>query len=191
MNPYSVSCAPAGAESLQIQIPQCELGIGDVITNDSSDALIEGVQIASIALWPDDRGHFQEIIRSGQGLVASFPATSTQVSATMTCPGVVKGFHYHRHQHDCWSVITGHAQVALIDLRADSPTFGRRNTLYIGEQRPWQVLIPPGVAHGYKAIRRRPAVLVYVTSRYYDPGDEWRLPHDDARLNYDWRTQFR
>ena len=41
-------------------------------------------------------------------------------------------------------------QVALVDLRRGSPTFGQRNTLYIGALRPWQMLIPPGVATAIK-----------------------------------------
>ena len=43
-------------------------------------------------------------------------------------------------------------QVALADLREGSPTYAERNTIYIGALRPWQVLIPPGVAHGYNAV---------------------------------------
>jgi dTDP-4-dehydrorhamnose 3,5-epimerase len=53
------------------------------------------------------------------------------------------------------------------------------------------VLIPPGVAHGYKVIGQEAAVLVYVTSRFYDPADECRIAVDDARLAYDWETQFK
>jgi dTDP-4-dehydrorhamnose 3,5-epimerase len=174
-----------------IEIRQLEKGIGTVILNSRSDDLIAGVQVAPVALWPDDRGHFMEVLRVGCGLPALFPPQSTQVSATLTRPGVVKAFHYHLRQHDCWSVVSGMLQVALVDLRRDSPTAGRRNTLYIGELRPWQVLIPPGVAHGYKVISADPAVLVYVTSRFYDPSDECRIPYDDRHLRYDWDTQFK
>lgn len=80
-------------------------------------------------------------------------------------------------------------QVALIDLRSDSHTFGARNTLYLGALRPWQVLIPPGVGHGYKVIGDSPAVLVYVTDHFYNPSDEGRIPYNDPRINYDWETQ--
>jgi dTDP-4-dehydrorhamnose 3,5-epimerase len=41
------------------------------------------------------------------------------------------------------------------------------------------------VAHGYKVLNG-PAHLLYITSRVYDPNDEGRLPHDDARIGYDW-----
>jgi dTDP-4-dehydrorhamnose 3,5-epimerase len=174
-----------------IQIPQCELGIGAVITAPDSRYLIDGVRIQPLPVFPDDRGHFLEVQRIGRGLAADFPTATTQVSATATYPGIVKAFHYHLHQSDCWTVVTGMLQVVLADLRAGSPTFGLRNTLYVGDRRAWQVLIPPGIAHGYKVIGRDPGVLVYVTSRFYDPADEFRIAFDDPRLAYDWETQFK
>lgn len=183
------SQAPVSAANIE-PLPS-EKGIGSVITNPKSDRLIDGVRVEPIALWPDDRGHFLEVLRVGQGLAGEFPPASSQVSATLTRPGVIKAFHYHLHQHDCWTVVSGMLQVALADLRRDSKTFGQRNTLYVGTMRPWQVLIPPGVAHGYKVISSEPAMLVYVTSRFYNPADELRLPYDDSRVNYDWETQFK
>ena len=85
----------------------------------------------------------------------------------------------------------GQLQVALVDLRPESPTFGLRNTLYIGTLRPWQVIIPPGVGHGYKVIGPDPAILVYLTDRFYDPSDEGRIPYNDPQINYDWETQHK
>ena len=89
-----------------------------------------------------------EVLRVGRGLASQYPADTIQVSATLTNPGVVKAFHHHLRQYDCWTVVKGMLQVALVDLRTASPTFGRRNTMYVGELRPWQILVPPGVAHG-------------------------------------------
>jgi dTDP-4-dehydrorhamnose 3,5-epimerase len=177
--------------SLELELPRCERGIGAVITSVTTDRLIDGVRIEPHAVWPDDRGHFTEVLRVGHGLAAAFPAETSQVSATVTYPGIVKAFHYHLRQYDCWTVVKGMLQIVLVDLRKDSPTFGQRNTLYVGNSRTWQVLIPPGVAHGYKVIGTESAVLVYVTSRFYDPADECRIPHDDRRLNYAWETQFK
>jgi len=174
-----------------IEVPRCEKGIGAVIASPTSDKLLDGVRVEPIALWPDDRGHFLEVLRVGQGLAGDFPAATSQVSATLTRPGVIKAFHHHLHQHDCWTVVSGMLQIALADLRRDSKTFGQRNTLYVGTMRPWQVLIPPGVAHGYKVISAEPATLVYVTSRLYNPADELRIPYNDSRVNYDWETQFK
>jgi dTDP-4-dehydrorhamnose 3,5-epimerase len=177
--------------SLEIEMPQCSKGIGTVITSPTSPGLIEGVRIEPHAVWPDDRGQFMEVLRVGHGLARAFPTETTQVSATVTYPGIVKAFHYHMRQFDCWTVVKGMLQIALADVRKGSPTFGQRNTLYVGNSRAWQVLIPPGVAHGYKVIGTESAVLVYVTSRFYDPADECRMAHDDRHLNYDWETQFK
>ncbi len=182
---------PAASPELPLEIPICEHGIGTVITTASSENLIRGVKAAVFPLWPDDRGYFLEVARIGQGLVAGFDPKTTQVSAALSYPGTIKAFHYHRRQTDYWAPVKGMLQVALVDLRKNSPTFGARNTLYLGALRPWQLIIPPGVAHGYKVIGEEPAMLVYVTDRNYDPADEGRIPHDDSGIHYDWETQHK
>jgi dTDP-4-dehydrorhamnose 3,5-epimerase len=181
----------AAVERLELAFPECQKGIGTVIQAPDSDHLIAGVDVRPLTLWPDDRGYFLEVMRAGQHLVADFATATSQVSATLSYPGTIKAFHYHLHQADCWTPVAGMFQAVLVDLRRDSPTFGLRNTLYIGTLRPWQLLIPPGVAHGYKVIGSEPAVLVYVTSRFYDPTDEGRLPFNDSGIHYDWETQHK
>lgn len=179
----------ASAGELKLALPECQKGIGAVIGSPVSKDLIEGVRAQPMAVHPDDRGYFLEIQRLGQGLAAEFPLETTQISAAMNYAGAVKAFHFHLHQTDCWAPVKGLLQVALADLRIGSPTFGLRNTLYIGPMRPWQLLIPPGVAHGYKVIGREDAMLVYLTNRFYSPEDEGRIPYNDSSINYDWETQ--
>ena len=180
-----------GIEGLELVYPSCEKGIGKMITRPESPDLIAGVRIEPVALWPDDRGYFLEVQRIGCGLAAGFPPESTQVSAALNYPGTVKAFHYHLYQTDCWTPARGMLQVALADLRAGSPTFGARNTLYVGALRPWQILIPPGVAHGYKVIGEEAAMLIYLTDRFYNPQDEGRIPYNDPSINYDWEFQYK
>ena len=175
----------------QLLAPACEQGIGKVISSPASPDLIQGVRIGAMQLWPDDRGYFLEVARMGQGLSAEFPHESTQVSAALSYPGTIKAFHFHRRQTDCWAPVQGMLQVALVDLREHSPTHGAKNTLYVGTLRAWQLLIPPGVAHGYKVIGRDPALLVYLTNRLYDPADEGRIPYNDPQIQYDWEFQFK
>jgi dTDP-4-dehydrorhamnose 3,5-epimerase len=79
-------------------------------------------------LWPDDRGYFLEVVRIGQGLAADYDPATTQVSAALSYPGTIKAFHYHLEQTDFWVAAMGMFQVALVDLRKGSPTFGRKNT---------------------------------------------------------------
>jgi dTDP-4-dehydrorhamnose 3,5-epimerase len=166
-------------------------GIGEVIRNPNDSALIEGVRAQPVALHPDDRGHFLEVARVGQGIAEHLGAAPVQVSATLSYPGTIKALHYHTRQTDLWAVVTGMLQVCLYDLRVASPTFARTNTLYIGHLRPWELRIPPGVAHGYKVVGQAPAVLVYVTDRFYDPEDEGRLAYNDPDINYDWELQHK
>jgi dTDP-4-dehydrorhamnose 3,5-epimerase len=174
-----------------IEIPRCEAGIGKVISSVTSPDLIEGVRLAANPLWPDDRGYFMEVARLGQGIIADFEPGTTQVSAALSYPGTIKAFHHHRKQTDLWLPVSGMLQVALVDLRKDSPTFGRKNTLYAGKFRPWHILIPPGVGHGYKVIGTEPAILVYVTDRFYDPADEGRIAYNEPSIQYDWETQHK
>jgi dTDP-4-dehydrorhamnose 3,5-epimerase len=174
-----------------LSLPSCSKGIGKVIQAPDSTGLIDGVRICPYPLWPDDRGYFLEVARLGQGLAAQFPAGSTQVSTALSYPGTIKAFHYHLRQTDLWIPAAGMFQVVLVDLRDGSPTFGQRNTLYAGNLRPWQILIPPGVGHGYKIIGSAPSMLVYVTDRFYNPEDEGRIPYDDPAICYDWETQHK
>jgi dTDP-4-dehydrorhamnose 3,5-epimerase len=176
---------------VEIAIPTCEPGIGKVILSPTSRDLIADVQLKPFALWPDDRGYFLEVARTEQGLVAGFPPASTQISAAFNYPGIIKAFHYHKLQTDFWVPAAGLLQVTLVDLRIGSPTYAAKNTLYVGTLRPWQILIPPGVAHGYKVIGEAPSVLVYVTNRTYDPSDEGRIPYNDTGIAYDWELQHK
>ena len=175
----------------EIKLPVAEPGIGKVILSPTSQDLIDGVVVNPFPVWPDDRGYFLEVARVGKGLVAEFPPESTQVSSAFNYPGTIKAFHFHRFQTDYWVPVAGFFQVALVDLRPESPTYGRKNTLYIGNLRPWQLLIPPGVAHGYKVLGEQTSLLVYVTNRTYDPKDEGRIAYNDTSIAYDWELQHK
>lgn len=187
----NLSEVSAALEPIQITTPNCEPGIGKLIRSVDSADLIDGVRLRAYDLWPDDRGYFLEVIRMKQGLAQDFPVETTQVSAALSYPGTIKAFHFHQHQTDFWVPAMGMFQVALVDLRPGSPTFGVKNTIYAGALKPWQFLIPPGVGHGYKVIGETPGVLVYVTNRLYNPRDEGRIAYDDPSVQYDWETQHK
>jgi dTDP-4-dehydrorhamnose 3,5-epimerase len=175
----------------ELELPRNEKGLGDLILAPNSPKLIEGVKIQPVAIWPDDRGYFLEIQRMRQGIAAHFPLETSQISAALNYPGTIKAFHVHFEQTDCWTPAMGMMQVVMCDLRQDSPTYGKRNTLYVGTLRPWQILIPPRVAHGYKVVGVDPAMLVYMTDRYYNPADEGRIVYNHPGINYDWETQYK
>ena len=187
-----VELRPVGkTESMQLAVVrQGPGGLGSIIDSPESRGLLAGVQIAPTVIRPDDRGYFQEVFRWEQGLAQGFASPgSLQVSAALSYPGTIKAIHYHLRQTDLWTVVMGLLQVMLYDVRTDSPSFGRLNTLYVGVLRPLQIRIPPGVGHGYKVLGTESALLVYATDRFYDPADEGRLAWNDPDVNYDWETQ--
>lgn len=168
--------------------------LGKIISKPNSPELIDGVQIEPLQIYPDDRGFFTELARLGKGLAANMVSDAIhkiQVSLTLTYPGTIKAIHYHSEQTDLWAPVSGMVQVFLYDLRRHSRTFGTINTIFVGRFQPWEILIPPGVGHGYKALGIEPIQLVYFTDRHYNPADELRLPYDHPDIAYDWETQHK
>jgi dTDP-4-dehydrorhamnose 3,5-epimerase len=169
--------------------------LGKIISRPDSPDLIDGVVIESMQVHPDDRGFFAELARLGsEGIAARMVADGRrqiQISTTLTYPGTIKAIHYHYEQTDLWAPIAGMLQVFLYDMRRSSKTFGLINTLYVGQLRPWEILIPPGVGHGYRVLGTQPAQLVYFTDRFYNPKDEGRLPYDHPDIGYDWEIQHK
>ncbi len=151
--------------------------------------MIDGVKIKHLVKHTDDRGYFIEVVRDEDGLVERFG----QLSASLTYPGVIKAFHYHRKQDDIWFFPTGNAQVVLHDLRPDSPTYKQTDVYYMGEYNPVSLRIPVGVAHGYRVLGNQPAVITYLTTQSYNPEDpdEYRIPYDDPDIGFDWSTRPR
>jgi dTDP-4-dehydrorhamnose 3,5-epimerase len=151
--------------------------------------VIEGVKVKKLIRHPDDRGFFQEILRDDDGLLERFG----QASMSKTYPGVIKAFHYHERQDDLWFFPAGNAQVVLYDLREDSPTYRETNVFYMGEDYPILLLIPKVVAHGYRTLGERPAIIVYFTTEHYDAmnPDEKRIPYNDPAIGFDWQTKMR
>jgi dTDP-4-dehydrorhamnose 3,5-epimerase len=168
--------------------------LGKIIAKPDSPDLIEGIRIEPLQIYPDDRGFFCELARLGTGLASKMvpdEQRKIQVSLTLTYPGTIKAIHYHSEQTDLWAPVSGMVQVFLYDLRRNSSTFGAINTIFAGRFQPWEILIPPGVAHGYKALGVDPIQLIYFTDRHYNPADELRLPYDHPDIAYDWEIQHK
>ena len=145
--------------------------------------MIDGVVLKDLVTHTDERGFFCEIIRVTDDF---FAEGFGQWSHSLMYTGVAKAWHIHKVQVDWWYVASGVLKVALHDMRPDSPTYRETMEFLMGDNQPARVLrVPPGVAHGCKAISG-PVHLLYVTSNVYDPSDEGRIPHDDPEIGYDW-----
>ena len=151
--------------------------------------MIDDVVIKQLKRFPDDRGFFAEIAQEGEEAWKDFK----QASVTETYPQVIKAFHWHKRQFDLWYCVSGNIQAVLYDQREKSPTKGQTQVVYMGENAPVALLIPPGVIHGYRVLGNESARLIYLTTEAYDPKDpdEERLAFDDPKIGFDWNTQNR
>jgi len=142
---------------------------------------IEGVELKELVTHADERGFFREVIRETDGFFDRFG----QWSHSLMYPGTAKAWHIHRLQTDWWYVV-GEVKVALYDTREGSLTKGQLMEFLMGDLHPVCVKIPPGVAHGCRALER--SHLFYITSSVYAPAEEGRIPHDDPMIGYDWKA---
>jgi dTDP-4-dehydrorhamnose 3,5-epimerase len=144
---------------------------------------IDGVQVKTMKVIPDERGYLQEILRADDELFTKFG----QVYVSATYPGAVKAWHYHEQQVDHFACIAGMIKLVLVDTRPNSPTKGAVNEFFIGPQNPQLVQIPNLVYHGWKCISTEMSLVINVPTEpyHYQKPDEYRLePH--GTLPYDW-----
>lgn len=153
--------------------------------------MIKGVEIKELVIHPDDRGMFTEVLKSTDAFIEAHPFA--QISHTVTYPGVIKAFHWHKYQTDYWYCVVGNIRVGLVDIRPGSPTEGVKMSVCIGEWSRRVIKIPPGVAHGYQVLGQQPAQLIYYTTKPYNPEqpDEERIAWDDPALGFDWTIKNR
>ena len=149
---------------------------------------ISGVKTRRLKLIPDDRGWLMEMLRSDWEEFEKFG----QTYVTACYPGVVKAWHYHKHQTDHFICVSGMAKVALYDPRDSSPTKGMVNEFFMGTLNPILVKIPNMVYHGFTAIGNEMTIVVNVPTKLYkyDKPDEYRVPYDDPSIPYKWEVKM-
>jgi dTDP-4-dehydrorhamnose 3,5-epimerase len=143
---------------------------------------IHGVYVVPLHASTDHRGYFFESFR--RSWLPSGTPEMVQGNVSFSRAGVLRGMHYHLRQADFWLVPSGHVRAALFDLRTTSPTRGASQVLELGEEHPFGLYIPPGVAHGHYAVSA--SILTYLVDQYYDAGDEKGIRWDDPALGIDW-----
>jgi dTDP-4-dehydrorhamnose 3,5-epimerase len=145
--------------------------------------MIDGVVFKELTTWSDQRGFFREIIRVTDNF---FDCGFGQWSHSLMFDGVIKAWHFHNIQTDFFYVCSGVARVGLCDLRPKSGTYKQTMDFFMGDYQPSRIVkIPPGVAHGVKAIQG-PVHLFYITSHTYNPDDEIRIAYNDPQIDFDW-----
>ena len=143
---------------------------------------IQGVYLARLQPYADDRGRFMESFRKEWFPQRSWNTIQTNRSESRA--NVLRGLHYHFHQVDYWCVMQGRIQAALLDIRPDSPTFRQHQTVAMGGEDLIGLFIPVGVAHGFAALTD--VILTYIVDNYYDNSDEHGVAWNDPAFNIDW-----
>ena len=149
--------------------------------------MIEGVKVKILTIHPSQDGDFREVFRSDEGLLDVIK----QVSISRGLPGIIKAFHFHKHQDDLFYVLDGNILLGLSDQRTESPTFRENQRLLLGESyTPKIVLIPRGVFHGYRVLGDKPARVLYAMNNTYNQQnpDEGRVEFDDPKIGFDWNN---
>ena len=111
---------------------------------------IEGVIVKQLAKFSDERGYLVETFRI-DNLSSKLRPVMSYVSYTK--PGVARGPHEHMEQTDIFCFMgPGNFKIRLWDNRKDYDSYGNFMELIGGKDNPIQLIVPPGVVHGYKNI---------------------------------------
>ena len=148
---------------------------------------LEGFLIVEPNCYKDDRGFFletyQEDIYKASGITEKF----VQDNQSRSIKGVIRGMHFqvNRPQAQIVTIMRGSVFDVGVDLRQNSPTFGRWHGVELSDVGQRQVYMAPGIAHGFCVLSDL-ADLHYKVSRFYDPDDECGMVWNDSEVNIDW-----
>ena len=150
---------------------------------------IEGIVIIEPQVFGDSRGYFMETYQKEKYAAAGIDVTFVQDNESMSRYGVVRGLHYQAEpfaQAKLIRVVAGRVLDVAVDIRKNSPTFGKVFTLELSSENKLQLFLPHGIAHGF-AVLSETAVFTYKCDNFYAPQYERTIRYDDPILNIDWR----
>ncbi|MBO5943421.1 MAG: dTDP-4-dehydrorhamnose 3,5-epimerase [Bacteroidales bacterium] len=151
---------------------------------------IKGVFIIEPKVFGDDRGYFFESFSQREFESVIGPVTFVQDNQSKSSYGVVRGLHFQKPPHaqaKLVRVVKGKVLDVAVDLRKDSPTFGKYMAVELSDENHRQVFIPKGFAHGFSVLSEE-AVFQYKCDEYYAPESEAAIAWDDQDLNIDWKV---
>ena len=150
---------------------------------------IEGIVIIEPQVFGDSRGYFMETYQKEKYAAVGIDVTFVQDNESMSSYGVIRGLHYQAEpfaQAKLIRVVSGRVLDVAVDIRKNSPTFGKVFTLELSSDNKLQLFLPHGIAHGF-AVLSETAVFTYKCDNFYAPQYEHTIRYDDPILNIDWR----
>lgn len=150
------------------------------------DTPLAGIKIIEPRVFGDDRGYFYESHQHTRYQEANIPPF-VQDNISRSKKGTLRGLHYQKPNSQGKLVWVTHGTVwdVMVDIRTSSPTFKKWHAVELCAEKPTQIYIPPGFAHGFCVLSDE-AVFCYKCTDYYTPHAEHGIIWDDAELAIDW-----
>ena len=153
---------------------------------------IEGLLILEPVVFKDERGYFVESYNKNTfEKVTGMKIDFVQDNESKSTYGTVRGLHYQTGdyaQAKLVRVITGKVLDVAVDIRENSPTYGKHFSLILSEENKKQLFIPRGFAHGF-AVLSDEAIFSYKCDNFYSKEHEGGIIYNDPLLNIDWQIK--
>ena len=148
---------------------------------------VDGVLLIKPKVFGDERGYFVETYQKERYSEIGITHTFVQDNHSMSRRGILRGLHYQtKHpQGKLVMVSLGAVFDVAVDIRLDSPTFGKWFGAILSQENQHQLWIPPGLAHGFLVLSDI-AHFHYKCTDFYDPKNETSILWNDPELNIEW-----
>ena len=150
---------------------------------------IPDVVIIEPKVHGDSRGYFVETFRQDKlEDFLGYKLNFGQDNESKSSKGVLRGLHYQLPPHaqtKLVRVIHGRVLDVAVDIRKNSPTFGKYVAVELSGENKKQLLIPRGFAHGF-VVLEADTIFAYKVDNYYSPECDRGIAFDDKNLNIDW-----
>ncbi len=146
-----------------------------------------GLVVLEPRLFEDARGYFMETFQGERFKAAGLPVYFPQDNHSLSHKNVIRGLHYQieHPQGKLVRAVRGDVFDVAVDLRRNSPRFGRWFGIYLTASNRKQIYIPPGFAHGFCAVSDE-AEVVYKCTDVYCPSAERTILWNDPQLAIRW-----
>lgn len=148
---------------------------------------IKGLCVVEPALHGDSRGYFMETYNARDMKEAGLDYLFVQDNQSCSTKGVLRGLHFQKQfpQTKLVRVIRGTVFDVAVDIRKDSPTYGKYHGEILSEENKKQFLIPKGFAHGFLVLSDI-AEFCYKCDDFYHPDDEGGMAWNDPEIGIKW-----
>jgi dTDP-4-dehydrorhamnose 3,5-epimerase len=148
---------------------------------------LPGVLLIEPKVFQDERGFFLESYQKKHFAEAGIPFDFVQDNHSKSCQGVLRGLHYQikQPQGKLLRVVVGEIYDVALDLRRNSPAFGKWFGAYLSAENKQMLWVPPGFAHGFYVTSTQ-AELLYKATDFYAPAWERTIVWNDPELNIEW-----